>query len=192
MTTSRTAKFVVGLIMSVSAQLTQAAPVNVSFTTSGSSGDWYYDFSVNNDIGFNQKVYFFGVKTAATGIVGSPTGWTYSPENNPWNNIPWGGAVDGYNNPWLSDGSTISFGETVSGFQVHDTSTSALTSINWFAFAIGDNYPNANINPGWNPGFEGVAGLTAPIPEPETYAMMLAGLGLLGVVGRRRKQSQPA
>jgi len=26
----------------------------------------------------------------------------------------------------------------------------------------------------------------APIPEPETYAMMLAGLGLLGLVGRRR------
>lgn len=30
--------------------------------------------------------------------------------------------------------------------------------------------------------------VTAPIPEPETYAMMLAGLGLLGVMTRRRKQ----
>jgi len=29
---------------------------------------------------------------------------------------------------------------------------------------------------------------TAPIPEPETYAMMLAGLGLMGFVARRRKQ----
>jgi len=27
------------------------------------------------------------------------------------------------------------------------------------------------------------------IPEPETYAMMLAGLGLLGFVGSRRKKS---
>ena len=27
----------------------------------------------------------------------------------------------------------------------------------------------------------------APVPEPETYALMLAGLGLLGVVSRRRK-----
>lgn len=27
----------------------------------------------------------------------------------------------------------------------------------------------------------------APVPEPETYAMMLAGLGLLGVVARTRK-----
>jgi len=30
--------------------------------------------------------------------------------------------------------------------------------------------------------------VTAPVPEPETYAMLLAGLGLLGVVARRRKQ----
>jgi len=31
------------------------------------------------------------------------------------------------------------------------------------------------------------AGGTNPIPEPETYALMLAGLGLLGAVARRRK-----
>lgn len=30
--------------------------------------------------------------------------------------------------------------------------------------------------------------LTAPVPEPETYAMMLAGLGLIGSVLRRRRQ----
>jgi len=34
----------------------------------------------------------------------------------------------------------------------------------------------------------GVWSTTAPVPEPETYAMMLAGLGLLGFVARRRKQ----
>ncbi|MGJ7916263.1 FxDxF family PEP-CTERM protein [Massilia sp. LXY-6] len=28
---------------------------------------------------------------------------------------------------------------------------------------------------------------TAPVPEPETYGMMLAGLGVLGVLARRRK-----
>ncbi len=36
--------------------------------------------------------------------------------------------------------------------------------------------------------YEGVAA----VPEPETYAMMLAGLGLLGFLARRRKQKEAA
>ncbi|MGQ0511198.1 MAG: PEP-CTERM sorting domain-containing protein [Betaproteobacteria bacterium] len=32
----------------------------------------------------------------------------------------------------------------------------------------------------------------SPIPEPETYALMLAGLGLLGFHARRRKQKEAA
>jgi hypothetical protein len=32
----------------------------------------------------------------------------------------------------------------------------------------------------------------SPIPEPETYAMLLAGLGLLGLTARRRRQKLPA
>ena len=35
--------------------------------------------------------------------------------------------------------------------------------------------------------FEVNPGATAPVPEPETYAMMLAGLGALAFVARRRK-----
>jgi hypothetical protein len=31
-------------------------------------------------------------------------------------------------------------------------------------------------------------GNLAPVPEPETYAMMLAGLGLLGLTARRRRR----
>lgn len=34
--------------------------------------------------------------------------------------------------------------------------------------------------------------LAGPIPEPETYAMLLAGLAVLGFAARRRKQNQPA
>ena len=30
--------------------------------------------------------------------------------------------------------------------------------------------------------------MTAPVPEPETYAMLLAGLGLLGFARRRKNQ----
>ncbi|WP_153118038.1 SdiA-regulated domain-containing protein [Rhodocyclus tenuis] len=34
--------------------------------------------------------------------------------------------------------------------------------------------------------------LSAPVPEPESYAMLLAGLGMLGFVARRRRQQAPA
>jgi hypothetical protein len=38
-----------------------------------------------------------------------------------------------------------------------------------------------------NTAFRGVA-LTMPVPEPESYAMLLAGLGLMGFVARRRSK----
>ncbi|MDD4942420.1 PEP-CTERM sorting domain-containing protein [Rhodoferax sp.] len=34
--------------------------------------------------------------------------------------------------------------------------------------------------------------MLAPVPEPETYAMMLAGLGLMGAVARRRQTKKSA
>ena len=45
----------------------------------------------------------------------------------------------------------------------------------------------------WNGNFEvqpGIAPLLLAVPEPETYAMMLAGLGLMGFVVRRRSKQQ--
>jgi hypothetical protein len=41
------------------------------------------------------------------------------------------------------------------------------------------------------PGFTGFF-VTDAIPEPETYALLLAGLGLLGFVARRREQKEAA
>lgn len=41
-------------------------------------------------------------------------------------------------------------------------------------------------------GFIGVNYLVTAVPEPESYAMMLAGLGLLGFASRRRKQHESA
>lgn len=37
--------------------------------------------------------------------------------------------------------------------------------------------------------FSGVTVNVAPIPEPETYAMMIAGLGLLGFAARRKRDN---
>jgi hypothetical protein len=44
---------------------------------------------------------------------------------------------------------------------------------------------------GYLPGVTNVAvGIAAAVPEPETYAMMLVGLGMMGAVARRRKAKQ--
>jgi hypothetical protein len=38
----------------------------------------------------------------------------------------------------------------------------------------------------------GITSVIAPIPEPEIYAMLLVGLGLVGFVARRRRQTLAA
>ena len=49
---------------------------------------------------------------------------------------------------------------------------------------------------GWRDGLavgeKRAEGAVAAVPEPETYAMLFAGLGLLGFASRRRKQTLAA
>ena len=51
---------------------------------------------------------------------------------------------------------------------------------------------NSNRTVAMNPGAVQTRGTTqvAPIPEPETYALMLAGLAVVGAAARRRKAKQ--
>lgn len=53
-------------------------------------------------------------------------------------------------------------------------------------------FPLGNLNNPNNNNFFGAANMVFAIPEPEIYAMMLAGLGLMGFVARRRKQAAAA
>lgn len=45
------------------------------------------------------------------------------------------------------------------------------------------------ITPNYEYYYGATVGIAAAVPEPETYAMMLAGLGALAMVARRRKQA---
>jgi hypothetical protein len=47
-----------------------------------------------------------------------------------------------------------------------------------YEYGFADSYAYLKLN----------AANVAPVPEPETYAMLLAGIGLLGLAQRRRKQ----
>lgn len=74
---------------------------------------------------------------------------------------------------------------------------------NTYSFAIMDGQTNAYGNFDYILGFNdsyagdadyddfvvGVSFIAAPVPEPETYAMILAGLGLLGLSVRRRNNN---
>lgn len=63
-------------------------------------------------------------------------------------------------------------------------------SLNWTSKISGGSFTGQTGT--WNiTGTGSVIEVAAPIPEPETYLMMLSGLGLLGVIARRRlSQSQ--
>ncbi|SHM26995.1 choice-of-anchor C domain-containing protein [Duganella sacchari] len=60
------------------------------------------------------------------------------------------------------------------------TGNSAGSQLLTFSSVGGDGYSGAVLDN---------VSLTAAVPEPETYAMLVAGLGLLGFVARRRKQA---
>jgi len=178
-----------------------ADPVDVSYTVSGSPGAWVLDFSVTNNLGGTNSIYYLNVELPTTSIVGSPAGWAYSSFNNPWSNAAYGGSSVVYNNPWLvsgmNPGAMISSGQTLSGFKVLDTDQVAPASALWTAFAYFGTYNGPGcFNCGVNPGFEGVA-LDPPAtpiatPLPAALPLFAGGLGALGLLGWRRKRKAVA
>lgn len=94
---------------------------------------------------------------------------------------------------WFSAGNkyTVDPGLTLELFKVGSASSLGIFGFeSEFSVALGggDYYFNiTGVTTGTKGGAYSVALYAEPVPEPETYAMMLAGLGLMGFVARRRK-----
>jgi len=71
-------------------------------------------------------------------------------------------------------------GNTVFGVEGNGTVQfiGTYTSLSW-TNPVFENWYGFNV---------GVAGVANPVPEPETYALMLAGLGVVGAIARRRQK----
>jgi len=94
----------------------------------------------------------------------------------------------GYNTQSVyQEGSTASFSITLDNVSVANT-TAAVTSYWGFTTPTASEY-TTNQYGNYTTYFTSVASPVAAVPEPETYAMLLAGLGLIGLIARRRQKA---
>ena len=81
---------------------------------------------------------------------------------------------------WYGDGTPV--GDPLTAFSHAAGASFSIATARDVYFGIGDSYYGDN---------SGGVSLhlvnVNPVPEPETYAMMLAGLGLLGFIARRKR-----
>jgi hypothetical protein len=108
------------LVSCCAVETAQASPIDVSYSVSGSPGEWLLDFTVTNNLdqfgGPGQLIYLFAVALPSTDISMSPPNWAYA------ENVGYGGPV--YNNAWCINACgnvdltlAIHTGQTLTGFQ---------------------------------------------------------------------------
>jgi hypothetical protein len=174
------------------AALPTAGTVSSTVTQTGSN-TWEYQFTVFNtspaDYVSTPAVVSFEIPYFTdSGIqnITSPAGWTASV----WDEHSFGSGLVWGNDYSINYG--IRPGQSLSGFGF-TASFAPVKGPFILYFTGGDRVMDDPAIPGSplanSAGYTEAFPVTS-VPEPETYAMMLAGLGLLGFAARRRKMAQ--
>jgi len=137
---------------------------NYAYASSYNSGD----FTLT---GYGLAIITIDWSVEGTGNLNDWSDYTYTSayvSANYWDNL--------YNN-----------GSASSGYALYTANNGSYATSGSFAMSV------LNTNPNGTNGYLSASvysqshSLSAPIPEPETYALMLVGLGLVGFMARRRK-----
>ena len=127
-------------------------------------------------------IYFDAGEYITTPIIGQYTAYSFG-------GVPGYGA--GYNIAYDQQ-NVLSFGEGSQGPNLGwpDPATAfAHSAVGSFTLAQGQDVYFGVPDSYWSDNVGGVSLRVTAVPEPETFAMMLAGLGLLGFVARRKQHA---
>lgn len=162
--------FLVAATLSAGAYASQTKNVSMTFESGG-----VFSGVVTFADDFSSYSAVNGTLTGGTNGYNSAITWVWSLGSN---------YSSGTNNfsSFLMDGSEAGGWSNFIQFAYNYSSAPVLSFTSGVSSGGFDNYVNY-IDPM-------VRGSIAAVPEPETYAMLLAGLGLMGVVARRRKAKQ--
>lgn len=137
--------------------------ITTHYTKAGVSDGVYHDF----DTQYNSTTFDFS-KTFPNGIRAFGANWNLGPL------APGSGLT-----LWVNGAQVGTIDSNYAGGFLGFVSNKPFTTVTvarWSTAYEGEHYTVDNVS------------YAAPVPEPETYAMFVAGLGLLGAVARRRKQ----
>jgi hypothetical protein len=107
-----------------------------------------------------------------------------------FNNASNGNAYAGVSSAYGGNGGKVgSYGSDANGLVGTNLNVWNLTSVagNGLQLVTSTQLSNAGFNPYFNLSTDGILTYVAAVPEADTSAMMLAGLGLMGFIARRRK-----
>jgi len=142
----------------------------------GASFSDRFTFTVTGTTGWNLDAIISSIsRTADTGLNVTDLSLYNAAAGNT-------GTGTGAGSGWVASGTSLQTGN----IDVWTISANNLMAGNYYLQVSG------NVVSDQAASFGGAVSLAAPVPEPETYGMMLAGLGVVGLMARRRKGAKQA